>query len=160
MGRPDYRPATRWSSRRAPQMTSFGHLVRSRQSLHEHHRRRSQGWRGWRPTLPTTCGSRRRTVTAQASGRSWGRARPTRRATAHPHSNEDAFISLELDVDENTPAGENVDSPVTATDQDTTTLTYEPRRVPTSRPVQLQHAVRSDPDEGAPESRGRAMRLR
>ena len=32
---------------------------------------------------------------------------------------------VELDVDENTPAGENIDSPVTATDQDTTTLTYD-----------------------------------
>ena len=32
---------------------------------------------------------------------------------------------VELDVDENTLAGENIDSPVTATDQDTTTLTYE-----------------------------------
>ena len=31
---------------------------------------------------------------------------------------------VERDVDENTPAGENVDSPVTATDGDTTTLTY------------------------------------
>ena len=30
----------------------------------------------------------------------------------------------QLDVDENTPAGEDIDSPVTATDGDTTTLTY------------------------------------
>ena len=41
-----------------------------------------------------------------------------------PSFNEDNSLA-ELDVDENTPAGENVDSPVTATDQDTTTLTYE-----------------------------------
>ena len=32
---------------------------------------------------------------------------------------------VELDVDENTPAGEDVDSPVSATDLDTTTLTYD-----------------------------------
>ena len=31
---------------------------------------------------------------------------------------------VERDVDENTPSGENIDSPVTATDADTTTLTY------------------------------------
>ncbi len=40
-----------------------------------------------------------------------------------PSFNEDDSL-IELDVDENTPAGENVDSPVTATDGDTTTLTY------------------------------------
>ena len=40
-----------------------------------------------------------------------------------PSFNEDDSL-VELDVDENTPAGENVDSPVTATDGDTTTLTY------------------------------------
>ena len=40
-----------------------------------------------------------------------------------PSFNE-ADSLLERDVDENTPAGENVDSPVTATDGDTTTLTY------------------------------------
>ena len=32
---------------------------------------------------------------------------------------------VELDVSENTPAGEDIDSPVSATDQDTTTLTYQ-----------------------------------
>ena len=40
-----------------------------------------------------------------------------------PSFNEDDS-EIERDVDENTPAGENVDSPVTATDGDTTTLTY------------------------------------
>ena len=60
---------------------------------------------------------------AQVLGRSWGQARPTRRATARPHSTRTTSL-VELDVDENTPAGENVDSPVTATDLDTTTLTY------------------------------------
>ena len=41
-----------------------------------------------------------------------------------PSFNKDNSL-VALDVDENTPAGENVDSPVTATDQDTTTTTYE-----------------------------------
>ena len=41
-----------------------------------------------------------------------------------PSFNEEDSL-VELDVDENTPTGENVDSPVTATDQDTTTLTYD-----------------------------------
>ena len=41
-----------------------------------------------------------------------------------PSFNEDDSF-IELDVDENTPAGENIDSPVTATDKDTTTLTYQ-----------------------------------
>ena len=41
-----------------------------------------------------------------------------------PQSNEDA-ASPSRAVNENTPAGENVGSPVTATDQDTTTLTYD-----------------------------------
>ena len=40
-----------------------------------------------------------------------------------PSFNDDDSL-FERDVDENTPAGENVDSPVTATDGDTTTLTY------------------------------------
>ena len=40
-----------------------------------------------------------------------------------PSFGEDDSL-VERDVDENTPAGENVDSPVTATDGDTTTLTY------------------------------------
>ena len=40
-----------------------------------------------------------------------------------PSFNENDSL-VERDVDENTPAGENVDSPVTATDGDTTTLTY------------------------------------
>ena len=40
-----------------------------------------------------------------------------------PSFNEDDSL-VERDVDENTPAGENVDGPVTATDADTTTLTY------------------------------------
>ena len=40
-----------------------------------------------------------------------------------PSFDEDDSL-VERDVDENTPAGENVDSPVTATDGDTTTLTY------------------------------------
>ena len=41
-----------------------------------------------------------------------------------PSFKEDDSL-VELDVDENTPAGEKVDSPVTATDLDTTTLTYD-----------------------------------
>ena len=41
-----------------------------------------------------------------------------------PQSNEET-TSLSRAVNENTPAGENVGSPVTATDGDTTTLTYE-----------------------------------
>ena len=40
-----------------------------------------------------------------------------------PSFNEEDSL-VELDVDENTPAREDVDSPVTATDGDTTTLTY------------------------------------
>ena len=52
----------------------------------------------------------------------------TRRATALPSFNElsnttDSLI-IERDVDENTPPGEDVESPVTATDADTTTLIY------------------------------------
>ena len=41
-----------------------------------------------------------------------------------PTFNADESL-VDLDVDENTPAGEDVDSPVSATDGDTTTLTYE-----------------------------------
>ena len=41
-----------------------------------------------------------------------------------PQSNEES-VPATLSVAENTPAGENVGSPVTAADQDTTTLTYE-----------------------------------
>ncbi len=41
-----------------------------------------------------------------------------------PSFNEDDSL-VELDVDENTPAGENVNSPVSATDRDTTTLSYD-----------------------------------
>ena len=41
-----------------------------------------------------------------------------------PSFNEEGSL-VELDVDENTPGGEDIDSPVTATDQDTTTLTYD-----------------------------------
>ena len=41
-----------------------------------------------------------------------------------PSFNEEDSL-VDLDVDENTPAGENIDSPVTATDGDTTTLTYD-----------------------------------
>ncbi len=40
-----------------------------------------------------------------------------------PSFNEDDSL-VERDVDENTPSGEDVDSPVSATDGDTTTLTY------------------------------------
>ena len=40
-----------------------------------------------------------------------------------PSFNEDDSLVVR-DVDENTPSGENVDGPVTATDADTTTLTY------------------------------------
>ena len=39
-----------------------------------------------------------------------------------PQSNDETPATR--NVDENTPAGENIGSPVTATDQDTTTLTY------------------------------------
>ena len=42
-----------------------------------------------------------------------------------PPSFNETDSLVELDVHENTPAGENIDSPVTATDGDTTTLTYE-----------------------------------
>ena len=41
-----------------------------------------------------------------------------------PQSNEDSSPATQRMVDENTPAGENIGSPVTATDGDTTTLTY------------------------------------
>ena len=40
-----------------------------------------------------------------------------------PSFNDDDSL-VDRDVDENTPSGENIDSPVTATDGDTTTLTY------------------------------------
>ena len=39
-----------------------------------------------------------------------------------PQSNDDTIATR--NVDENTPAGENIGSPVSASDQDTTTLTY------------------------------------
>ena len=42
-----------------------------------------------------------------------------------PPSFNEADPPVELDVNENTPAGENVNSPVSATDQDTTTLSYD-----------------------------------
>ena len=94
-------------------------------------------------------------------GRSWGPARPTRRATtARPSTiGTDSLGANVRSVDENTPAGENVGSPVTAAPtRDTTTLTYRSRRSP-RRPVQLRHSVRADTDEGPPESRGPAVRL-
>ena len=52
-----------------------------------------------------------------------GTGKTNKKGNKPPTFNEDDSL-VELDVDENTPAGENVDSPVTATDADTTTLTY------------------------------------
>ena len=60
---------------------------------------------------------------------------------------------------ENAPAGQDVGTPVTASDDDATTLTYGlegPRR----RPVRLRHVVRADTDEVSPEPRGPGVRLR
>ena len=53
-----------------------------------------------------------------------GTGSTNREGNSPPQSNEDA-ASPERMVIENTPAGENVGSPVTATDLDTTTLTYQ-----------------------------------
>ena len=49
----------------------------------------------------------------------------TNKENNSPPSFNEADSLVQRDVDENTPAGENIDSPVTATDGDTTTLTYE-----------------------------------
>ena len=114
-----------------------------------HHRRRS---RGWKPTRPTTCGCGRRTVRWRWAWSLVGTGSTNKEGNSPPKFNE---TDSRGPVPENTPAGENVGSPVTATDGDTTTLTYETRR---SRrgPVQLRHPVRADTDEGPPESRGPA----
>ena len=52
-----------------------------------------------------------------------GTGKTNRKGNKPPSFNEEES-KVDLDVDENTPAGEKVDSPVTATDADTTTLTY------------------------------------
>ena len=52
-----------------------------------------------------------------------GTGKTNRKGNKPPSFNEEES-KVDLDVDENTPSGEKVDSPVTATDADTTTLTY------------------------------------
>ena len=74
-----------------------------------------------------------------------------------PQSNDQTSPAMR-NVAENTPAGENVGNPVTATDQDTTTL-YLHTEWARRGHVQLRHTVLADTDQGVPEPRGPAMWL-
>ena len=81
------------------------------------------------------------------------------RQQSAPSFNEPGLHWSTREVDENTPAREDVDSPVTATDGDTTTLTYG-LEGPHADLFSFDSSTGQIRTKATPESRGRAVRLR
>ena len=78
-------------------------------------------------TADTSYDVRVRATNAEGNSSPWslvGTGSTNKEGNSAPSFNETDSL-VELDVNENTPAGEDIDSPVTATDADTTTLTYD-----------------------------------